>query len=144
MGTAQTLEEMVRQFHDTYGLAIRDTPTTSVPEKQLRIDLIDEEFTELKKALDGNDIVETADAIADMLYVVMGAALTFGIPIQEVLEEVQRSNMSKLDRDGSVIRRGDGKILKGPDYFPPDIPSVLEKHQRATGRAHGNAAHQPS
>ena len=116
------------EFHQVYGLPVRDVPDTRVPEKQLRIDLIAEEFEELQEALAADDVVETADALADLLYVVMGAAITFGVPIDEVVDEVHRSNLSKLGEDGQPIRREDGKILKGPGFFTPDIAGVLERH----------------
>jgi len=123
------LRQAVTEFHQVYGLPVRDVPDTRVPEKQLRIDLIAEEFEELQEALAADDVVETADALADLLYVVMGAALTFGVPIDEVVDEVHRSNLSKLGEDGQPIRREDGKILKGPDFFTPDIAGVLERHR---------------
>ena len=91
----------------------------------LRLALIQEELDELKEALLENDIVETADAIADILYVVYGTAVAFGIGIDEVFEEVHSSNMSKLDVDGTAIFDEMGKVMKGPDYFRPNIAQVL-------------------
>ena len=98
--------------------------------QELRLGLIDEEFTELKDALDDNDIVEVADAISDLLYVVLGTAISYGIPIDKVFEEVHRSNLSKLDANGKPIRREDGKILKGPNFFEPQpgIIRILREH----------------
>ena len=91
----------------------------------LRLALIKEELGELKEAMLENDIVETADAIADILYVVYGAAVAFGIDIDEVFQEVHSSNMSKLDEDGNAIFDEMGKVMKGPDYFRPNIAQVL-------------------
>ena len=91
----------------------------------LRLALIKEELGELKEAMLENDIVETADAIADILYVVYGAAVAFGIDIDEVFQEVHSSNMSKLDEDGKAIFDEMGKVMKGPDYFRPNIAQVL-------------------
>jgi len=91
----------------------------------LRLALIKEELGELKEAMLENDIVETADAIADILYVVYGAAVAFGIDIDEVFDEVHSSNMSKLDEDGKAIFDEMGKVMKGPDYFPPNVAQVL-------------------
>jgi predicted HAD superfamily Cof-like phosphohydrolase len=95
-------------------------PTVDVPDavKALRCDLIDEEAREFREALDARDIVEVADAIADLLYVVYGAARTFGIPVREVFAEVHRSNMTKLDLNGEPIVRSDGKVMKGPNSSP--------------------------
>ena len=118
---------MTREFHETYGLPINDHPTLDVGDKQkkVRIALIEEELSELVEAILSDDIVEVADALADLLYVVSGASHVFGIDLDPVLEEVQRSNMSKLGADGKPIYREDGKVLKGPNFFDPDIASVL-------------------
>lgn len=115
----------VREFHETYGCPIRETPGVDVPEIRMRLALIHEEVGELNEALAAGDVVETADALADIAYVVFGAALTFGIDLDAVLAEVHRSNMSKLGPDGRPIYRDDGKILKGPNFTRPDIARVL-------------------
>jgi predicted HAD superfamily Cof-like phosphohydrolase len=98
-----------------------------VPERKLRFDLIEEEFNELREALEADDIVEVADALGDIAYVVYGAAKTFGIPLDEVVDEIHRSNMSKLGEDGKPIyRESDRKVLKGENYFPPNIKAILD------------------
>lgn len=117
---------LVLEFHRTYGLAIRETPQFDIPEKEMRMSLIAEEVEELQEAYDEGDLVGMADAWADLIYVVYGAAMTHGVNLDEVLTEVQRSNLSKLGEDGKPIYREDGKVLKGPFFSEPDIPSVLE------------------
>lgn len=118
---------MVREFHAAFDHQVRAAPKVDVPEAALRWDLLEEEFMELRNALENEDVIATADSLADLLYVIYGAALTFGIPIDDVLEEVHRSNMSKLGEDGRPVKRPDGKILKGPNYSPPDIEGVLRR-----------------
>lgn len=117
--------EMVEEFHRTFGHAVRDKAEALVPEFPLRYELIAEELAEYLKAGYEGDTVGVADALADLLYVVYGAALCHGIPVDDVLEEVHRSNMTKLGPDGKPVIRGDGKFLKGPNYEPPDIEKVL-------------------
>ena len=92
---------------------------------ELRLDLITEELDELSVAIDNDDLVEIADALTDLLYVVYGAGHAYGIDLDECFDEVHRSNMSKLGEDGKPIYREDGKVLKGPDYFTPDLESIL-------------------
>lgn len=122
--------ELVTEFHQTYDCAIRNTPTLDVPEKALRLELIREEFEEFREALENNDIIEVADALADLTYVIYGAALTFGIPLDEVLAEVHASNMSKLGADGKPIyRESDRKVLKGENFFTPDIARIMANAQ---------------
>ena len=94
--------------------------------QKLRISLIEEELEELKEAIENKDIVEVADALTDILYVTYGAGAAFGIDLDKCFEEVHNSNMSKLDRDGRPIYRNDGKILKGPDYFEPNLEKIVE------------------
>lgn len=94
--------------------------------QKLRISLIEEELEELKEAIENKDIVEVADALTDILYVTYGAGAAFGIDLDKCFEEVHNSNMSKLDRDGRPIYREDGKILKGPDYFEPNLEKIVE------------------
>lgn len=108
-------------------LVMNDVPTLDVPDavRELRCALIEEEAAELREALDNDDIVEVADAIADLLYVVYGAALTFGIPVMEVFAEVHRSNLTKLDDDGLPVYRADGKVMKGKNFSPPDLLPIL-------------------
>jgi predicted HAD superfamily Cof-like phosphohydrolase len=119
--------EMVREFHEAYEVAVAHTTLLNPSEelRELRKRLIYEEFHELWTALNGNDIVEIADALADLTYVVYGTAVSYGIPLDEVFEEVHDSNMTKLGADGKPIVRADGKVLKGPNFRPPDIESIL-------------------
>ena len=92
---------------------------------KLRISLISEELEELKKAISDNNIVEVADALTDILYVTYGAGHAFGINLDRCFTEVQNSNMSKLDNDGKPIFNEHGKVMKGPDYFKPDLSKFL-------------------
>lgn len=118
--------EMVREFHVTYGLPVVDSPGHPSEDRiKLRRDLISEEYWEYDRAVEKNDLVNLAQELADILYVVYGAALEYGIDLDAVVTEVHRANMSKLDKDGSVIRREDGKVLKGPNYKAPDIEAIL-------------------
>lgn len=119
--------ELVKEFHEKFGCTIQDKPKFPEPKDcHLRFNLIHEEFEELKEAYNNNDIVEVADAIADMLYVTYGFAATFGLDADKLFKEVHRSNMSKVWSDGTVrYREEDGKILKPPTYSPADIKGVL-------------------
>ena len=94
--------------------------------QKLRISLIEEELEELKEAIENKDVVGVADALTDILYVTYGAGAAFGIDLDKCFEEVHNSNMSKLDRDGRPIYREDGKILKGPDYFEPNLEKIVK------------------
>ena len=122
---------MVRQFHEAFGVPAYDTPRIPPPARQtLRCGLIEEEWWETYHALMGasvgtHDIVEIADGLADLVVVVYGTALEYGIDLDAVLEEVHRSNMAKLGPDGRPILRADGKVLKPEDWQPPDIGGVL-------------------
>lgn len=118
---------LVHEFHCAFGLTITTSPTAGVPGglAQLRVELVAEELQELRIAIANKDIVDIADALGDIVYVTYGAALTFGVDLDLVLSEIHRSNMSKLGRDGLPLRREDGKVLKGPDYRPPDLLPVL-------------------
>lgn len=128
----KTTIEQVQEFHETYGLPVESQPNISDAQtKELRINLLAEELDELKEALENDDILETLDALIDLQYVLDGAFLSFGL--QDVKDaafnEVHRSNMSKLGEDGKPIRReGDGKVMKGPNYFKPDIAQFLKEH----------------
>ena len=95
---------------------------------KLRENLIEEEFKELKEALDNEDINEICKEGIDLLYVVLGLLVTYGVPVTECFEEVQRSNMSKLDENGRAIYREDGKVLKGPNYSPANLKPIIEKY----------------
>lgn len=116
----KTPYDMVREFHAKFGVVNATQPDIS-QHRELRIKLIAEELDELLRALDANDITEVADALADLQYVVIGAALQWGIPLDRVFAEVHRSNMTK---EGGG-KRADGKILKGPGYESPDVAAVL-------------------
>ena len=132
--TRSTLD-MVKEFHETYGLPVEATQTLSSEKtRQLRINLLAEELDELKEALEQGDMVETLDALIDLQYVLDGAFLSFGMQNvkQEAFDEVHRSNMSKLGADGKPIRReSDGKVLKGPDFFEPDLAQFIEREEKA-------------
>ena len=118
--------ELVGDFMEAFGQSVEDEPI--IPDDMivgLRVDLIAEEFFELRVAVAKEDIVEIADALTDLLYVVYGAGHAFGIDLDECFLEVHASNMSKLDNDGQPIYREDGKVLKSDNYFKPDLASVL-------------------
>lgn len=118
--------ELVRQFHQTFGHPVADKPELiDEYRSNLRLNLIAEEYAELENAVREGDLVEIADALADLEYVLHGMALEYGIPLHEVVAEVHRSNMTKLDDDGKPIYREDGKILKSKNYEPPRIKEVL-------------------
>jgi predicted HAD superfamily Cof-like phosphohydrolase len=119
----------VKQFHETYGANISTNPAfPSAEERNLRIALLQEEFNEYLEAERDNDFIEVCDALGDMLYIIFGTAVSYGIPINEIFAEIHASNMSKLAEDGTVIRREDGKVLKGPNYFKPDIKKIVDAH----------------
>ena len=119
--------EKVIQFMNTYNQEVKrkaefpDATTT-----HLRVDLIEEELDELKEAIANDDLVEVADALTDLLYVVYGAGAAFGINLDACFHEIHSSNMSKLGEDGKPIYREDGKILKGPNYFHPNLKDILD------------------
>ena len=116
----------VKTFMNTYGQEVKEKAI--FPENkivQLRIDLIEEELNELKEAVKNNDIVEVADALTDILYVTYGAGHSFGVDLDKCFDEVQRSNMSKLGVDGKPIYNESGKVMKGPDYFAPDLKKII-------------------
>lgn len=141
---------LVRKFHETFGHPVAGSPTVATKElRELRVKLIAEELVELCQASgvaleisvsaddpalfsahaygDDKDVdlIEVADALGDLDYVVQGANLVFGLPAEAIINEIQRSNMSKLGEDGKPVVRADGKILKGPDYSPPDVRGIL-------------------
>lgn len=139
-------EDLVRQFHEVYGLPIQhDEPDVDRERVHMRMRLIYEEVSELTGAVYGDkarrmleetisslpddgtrDTIETADALADLIYVIYGMALECGISLPAVLREVQASNLSKLDGEGKPIYREDGKVLKGDNFFPPNVKSALK------------------
>lgn len=120
--------ELAGDFMQVFGQEVLDRPTIpSFDLAALRLDLIQEEVDELKEGLAKQDIVEIADALTDILYVVYGAGHAFGIDLDECYEEVHRSNMSKLDEDGNPLYREDGKVLKGPNYNKPNLAKVIQE-----------------
>ena len=123
--------EAVTEFHSAFGLGMKNTPTADIGEARnmLRFNLMKEENEEYLEAAQNNDLVEVADALGDMLYILCGTIIEHGMQekITEVFEEIQRSNMSKLGEDGKPIYREDGKVLKGPNYFKPNIAEILQK-----------------
>mgnify|MGYP005850742217 CR=1 FL=1 len=117
----------VLEFTKTYGQPISETPNLPLKSlRKLRKDLLKEEYQEYVNGEKNNNIVEIADALADMVYIIAGTAITYGIPLTEVFNEVHESNMSKLDENGKPIYREDGKIMKGPNYFEPRIKEILD------------------
>lgn len=121
----------VELFHKSFGLGVAHSMKADlgVAKNKLRFDLMDEENREYFEAAQNNDLAEVADALGDMLYILCGTILEHGMQykIEEVFEEIQRSNMSKLGKDGKPIYREDGKVLKGPEYFKPNIQAILDK-----------------
>lgn len=135
----------VRDFHNAFDHYVSDKPTLTPagcddPKAlaDLRVKLISEELDELKDALAADDIVEVADAITDLLYVVIGAGIVYGVPMTETFAEVHASNMTKLGEDGKPILNGVnceldptrpfGKVIKGPNFRTPDLKSIIERH----------------
>ena len=111
---------------EAFGQRVEVEPTwPDFDTRELRLELIAEELDELSDAVADRNMVDIADALTDLLYVIYGAGHTFGIDLDECFQEVHRSNMSKLGPDGRPIKREDGKILKGPKYFHPDLEGIL-------------------
>ena len=119
--------EKVGLFMKTFGQEVKTKPSLSSDKiNSLRLSLINEELEELKKAMLDNNIVEVADALTDILYVTYGAGHAFGINLDKCFNEVQDSNMSKLDENGRPIYNEHGKVMKGPKYFKPDLSKFLK------------------
>ena len=120
----------VKLFHTTYGLGVSDEMKADLgtQKNNLRFELMKEENEEYLEAVHNNDIVEIADALGDMLYILCGTILEHGLQhkIEAVFDEIQRSNMSKLGEDGKPIYREDGKVMKGPNYFKPNFEAILK------------------
>ena len=117
----------VKKFMETFGQEVKisaNFPDEKI--QKLRIDLIEEELAELREAIEKKDIKEVADALTDILYVTYGAGHAFGIDLDKCFDEVQRSNMSKLDNNGKPIFNENGKVLKGPNYFEPNLEKFLK------------------
>ena len=116
----------VKTFMKTFGQEVKTKPSFSSDKiNKLRIDLIKEELDELQEAMKNNDLLEVADALTDILYVTYGAGHAFGIDLDKCFDEVQSSNMSKLGEDGKPIYNESGKVMKGPNYFKPDLSKFL-------------------
>ncbi len=117
----------VKTFMETFGQEVKTKPSFSSEKvNTLRYELIKEELEELKEALDNKDLLEVADALTDILYVTYGAGHAFGIDLNKCFDEVQQSNMSKLDKLGKPVYNDDGKVMKGPKYFKPDLSKFIK------------------
>ena len=123
--------EAVTKFHESYGLGIEHTPKANLPKNisELRFNLMKEENEEYLRATRDEDLIEIGDALGDMLYILCGTIIAHGFQdkIESIFDEIQRSNMSKLGADGKPIYRKDGKVMKGPNYFKPDLKKILLK-----------------
>ena len=116
----------VGTFMKTFGQEVKTKPSLSTDKiNKLRIDLIKEELDELQEAMKNNDLLEVADALTDILYVAYGAGHAFGIDLDKCFDEVQNSNMSKLGENGEPIYNESGKVMKGPNYFKPDLSKFV-------------------
>ena len=119
--------EKVGLFMRTFGQEVKKTPGLSTEKiNNLRIKLINEEFEEFKQAIKNNDLKEAVDALTDILYVTYGAGHAFGVNLDKCFDEVQQSNMSKLGVDEKPIYNEDGKVMKGPNYFKPDLSKFIK------------------
>ena len=113
-------------FMKTFGQEVKNKPSFSTDKiNRLRLDLIKEELSELTDAMNNKDLLEVADALTDILYVTYGAGHAFGIDLDKCFDEVQNSNMSKLDENGKPIYNENGKVMKGPNYFKPDLSKFV-------------------
>jgi len=119
----------VKEFHTAFIIGHSETPRADLGENKnmLRYNLMKEENEEYLEAVQNNDLIEIADALGDMMYILCGTIIEHGLQhkIEEVFDEIQRSNMSKLGEDGKPIYREDGKVMKGPNYFKPDFSKIL-------------------
>ena len=122
----------VEEFHRIYKLGNSEKPIGKLENQKenLRFDLMKEENEEYLEAAKNGDIVEVADALGDMMYILCGTIIEHGMQhiIEKVFDEIHRSNLSKLDENGNPIYREDGKVIKGPNYFPPDIKKIMKKY----------------
>ena len=119
--------EKVKTFMQTFGQEVKTKPSFSTDKiNDLRYNLIKEELSELKEAMENKDLLEVADALTDILYVTYGAGIAFGIDLDKCFDEVQRSNMSKLGSDGKPIYNEQGKVMKGPNYFEPNLKKFID------------------
>jgi predicted HAD superfamily Cof-like phosphohydrolase len=119
----------VKEFHTAFEIGFSESPKSDLGETKnfLRYNLMKEENEEYLEAVQNNDLIEIADALGDMLYILCGTIIEHGLQhkIEAVFDEIQRSNMSKLDHDGKPIYREDGKVMKGPNYFKPDFSKII-------------------
>ena len=121
-------QEKVREYHERFGCTANDRPTwAGNDEHRVRVALIEEELAEFRNAGEAQDLVEIADALGDLLYVVYGAAVAYGIDLEPVFDEIHAANLSKGDPD--VVRRPDGRLLKAANYRPPQVREVIEAQQ---------------
>tara|TARA_Y100000768_G_C23965183_1_gene677484 strand:+ start:353 stop:745 length:393 start_codon:yes stop_codon:yes gene_type:complete len=124
--------QAVTKFHKAFGLGLEFKPNANLPSEitELRYKLMKEENEEYLEAVKSNDLIEIADALGDMLYILCGTIISHGFQnkIEALFDEIQRSNMSKLGSDGKPIYREDGKVLKGPHYFKPNIEKILKEN----------------
>ena len=122
----------VTEFHNAFSLSVENKPKSDISSEitKLRYNLMKEENEEYLEAVKSNDLIEIGDALGDMLYILCGTIISHGFQdkIEALFDEIQRSNMSKLGDDGKPIYREDGKVLKGPNYFKPDIEKILKKN----------------
>ena len=119
--------QKVKNFMETFGQQVKSSPSFSSDKiNDLRYNLIKEELEEFKQALENKDLLEVADALTDILYVTYGAGHAFGIDLDACFDEVQNSNMSKLGLDGNPIFNDQGKVMKGPNYFKPDLSKFIK------------------
>jgi|TARA_A200000159_G_C7322737_1_gene339546 predicted HAD superfamily Cof-like phosphohydrolase len=121
----------VTSFHEAYGLGIEYKPIATLPESiaTLRFNLMKEENEEYLEAAKDGDLIEVGDALGDMLYILCGTIIAHGFQdkMEAIFDEIQRSNMSKLDQNGKPIYREDGKVMKGPNYFKPNLKKIIEE-----------------
>ena len=121
----------VKEFHKAFEIGHSETPTANLGESKhtLRYNLMKEENEEYLEAVQSSDLIEIADALGDMMYILCGTIIEHGLQhkIEAVFDEIQRSNMSKLDKDGKPIYREDGKVMKGPNYFKPDFSKIISE-----------------
>ena len=122
--------DAVKEFHTAFAIGYSENPRADLGETKniLRFNLMKEENEEYLEAVQNNDLIEIADALGDMMYILCGTIIEHGLQhkIEEVFDEIQRSNMSKLGEDGNPIYREDGKVMKGPNYFKPDFSKILK------------------
>lgn len=123
--------DKVQEFHEMFKLGIEKNPVSILKNDKaaLRYELMKEENEEYLEAVENNDLIEVADALGDMLYILCGTILEHGMSdlIETVFDEIHRSNMSKLGKDGKPVYREDGKVMKGPNYFRPDISKIINE-----------------